>query len=170
MPSDVNSPRAKAAVRSLSSHVTPFSSLHTLALTYEKPSPFDVCIPSCSCTCPANSAAGGAWQGLPRTYASNFGAHFSGEFLVNGSQASNLSDWRLICLQHNNAAQLTVDSTLLLNISGTSNLGAGYLQICRALQLTEVQFSVSNCGRFPVEGSKVSASSLDLACSGHVKL
>ena len=87
------------------------------------------------------SAAGQAWQGLPANYSSNFGARFSGEFLVREAEgASNDTlDWRLVCLQHNDAALLMVDSILVINVTAVTNLGAGYLETCKALQLTDVR-------------------------------
>ena len=58
--------------------------------------------------------------------------------------SNDTADWRLVCLQHNDAAQLMVDSMLVINMSASTDLGAGYLQICRALQLTPVSLLVLN--------------------------
>lgn len=101
------------------------------------------------------SAAGGAWQGLPANYSSNFGARFSGEVLISEAPgASNDTlDWRLICLQHNDAALLMVDSILVLNTTSVTNLGAGYLETCKALQLGDVRLRLPSHHKFTLQSS-----------------
>ena len=66
---------------------------------------------------------------------------------------NDTADWRLLCLQHNDAAQLTIDSTVLINMSASTDLGAGYLQICRAAQLAKVRSLYKSHHRCSIQGN-----------------
>lgn len=110
------------------------------ALAYEKYCLDDENAVVSSCSCPVHSAAGTAWQNLPAKYSSNFGAMYSGQFLVSDLEgATNETlNWRLLCLQFNGAAMLMVDSRPVLGTNVSSSPGAGYRQSCAALQLQAV--------------------------------
>jgi hypothetical protein len=95
------------------------------------------------CDCPDHSAASQPWAGqasLPQSFSNNFGAAYSGEFLVTSvsNDTNATADWRLVCLQFNDAAQLVVDGITRLVSNQATDLGAGYLQNCKALRLDEV--------------------------------
>lgn len=84
------------------------------------------------------------WSGspqLPASYTDNFGVSLAGQFSVAENAAapgSALGAWKLVCLQYNGVAQLLVDGMLVISPSQASPGGAGYAEVCRAVQLMEV--------------------------------
>lgn len=93
------------------------------------------------CDCPNHRAPGGVWPGspaLPTTLAaSGYGATLDGQVLVSrppggvDGETQDLfptaSDYHLVCLQHDGAARLTLDGTVLYEsgAAGGSPKGAG---------------------------------------------
>lgn len=58
--------------------------------------------------------------------------------MENSVDWSGLGGWELVCLQFNDAAQLDIDGVTRLSATRALDLGLGYREICKAVQLVEV--------------------------------
>ena len=98
-----------------------------------------------SCDCPNHKIANGTWPGapsLPTSLTTDYGVELSGEFLVErppGGVAGEgpdlfptASDYHLVCLQHNDAASMTIDGGSMYESGWTTETSAGGLGVvCR---------------------------------------
>ncbi|KAK9863676.1 hypothetical protein WJX84_000162, partial [Apatococcus fuscideae] len=101
------------------------------------------------CDCPNHETVNASWPGYPslppQGYINNYGVRMTGQFLVERPSSGVIgetpaiyptaSDYHLICLQHDDSAQMIVDGVSYYESESPVASIAGYKQYCEPIEL-----------------------------------
>ena len=107
------------------------------------------CGAACRCDCPNHETVNTSWPGYPSLpdgqYINNYGVNMTGQFLVSRPSSGVIgetpeiyptaSDYHLVCLQHDDSAQMIVDGISYYESESPVAEIAGYKQYCEPIQL-----------------------------------